>query len=197
MIYRSLPEILKGIRASSPEIEIAVQEMNSAEQIEALHHDELDVGFIHVREMPPGLEGFRYDSEAFVACMPAGHSRAAASRAIDLRLLQEEEFVLFSRKLSPDYYESVIAVCLAAGFLPKIRYEARQWLSIVALVARGIGVALVPEALARSEMAGVQFRAIAATNIRSETWCVWRRDVDTQAIRESFLVEVRKQMRAA
>ena len=198
MIYRGLPQMLKSSREHSPDVEVALQEMNSVEQLEALQHDEIDIGFVHLRAMPPEFDGFRYDSEPFVACFPHTHAIAASDPAAELRLqdLQDEDFILFSRKLSPDYYESIIAICLAAGFLPKVKYEARQWLSVVSLVARGAGVALAPQALARSAIAGVQFRPIPATHIRSETWCIWRRNEDIAAIRTAFIAEVRAQMRS-
>lgn len=193
MIYRGLPAILQRMRTRAPDVEVAVHEMNSLEQIEALRHDELDIGFVNAREPPAGLEGCKYSTEPFVACLPATHAASDIDGQEEIALpeLQNEEFVLFSRKLSPDYYESIIAICLSAGFLPNVRYEARQWLSVVALVARGIGIALVPQALARAGMAGVRFLRLPAASIQSETWCVWRRDEDMQAIRELFLAEVR------
>ena len=199
MIYRRLPEILKGARTRLPDVDVALQEMNSAEQIEALRHDELNLGFVYARGLPAGLDGFRYDTEPFVACLPARHHLARASagkaRVMRLQALKDEDFVLFARKLSPDYYESIIAICVAAGFLPTIKYEARQWLSVVALVSRGLGVALVPQALAGARIGGVRFLPIPATEIRSETWCLWRRDDEAQAIRDGFLTEVRAHRR--
>jgi DNA-binding transcriptional LysR family regulator len=193
MIYRGLPQILAELRVRSPDIEVELQEMNSAAQVEALRHDEIHVGFIHVREAPEGLDGDRYHSEPFVACLPSAHAVAAGRSTAPLRLtdLRNEDFILFSRHVSPEYYESIIAICLEAGFLPKVRFEVRQWLSIVALVGNEAGVALVPRALARSEIAGVRFVPLPRSTIQSETWCVWRDDDEGGAIRSAFLEQVR------
>ncbi|UCU94983.1 hypothetical protein KI616_03660 [Hydrogenophaga taeniospiralis] len=44
-----------------------------------------------------------------------------------------------------------------------VRHELRHWLSVVALVSQGMGVAIVPDPLAQSGMAGVVFRPFSGT----------------------------------
>ena len=84
--------------------------------------------------------------------------------------------MLFSRNVSPDYYQSIIATCLSAGFSPRVRHQVRHWLSVVSFVANGLGVALVPSTLKASNMAGAVFVPLQEAKILSETWCVWRAD---------------------
>lgn len=57
MLYRGFPRILDAFQAASPDIELSVQELNSTEQVEALQRDEIDLGFIHGREVPDHLDG--------------------------------------------------------------------------------------------------------------------------------------------
>lgn len=173
MLYRGFPKILDAFQAASPDIELSVQELNSTEQVEALQRDEIDLGFIHGREVPDHLDGFRYHAEPFVACVPRDHPCAGA-RTLRLSRLRDDEFVLFSRNVSPDYYQSIIATCLSAGFSPRVRHQVRHWLSVVSFVANGLGVALVPSTLKASNMAGAVFVPIREAKILSETWCVWK-----------------------
>ncbi|MEE7462686.1 LysR family transcriptional regulator [Methylobacterium fujisawaense] len=191
-IYRGLPQLLDGLRKSAPDIEVELHEMNSAEQIEALRNDELSLGFVHVSALPSGLQGFRYRSEPFVSCLPRGHAALRESKSrIKLIDLQDEDFILFSRHVSPDYYESIVAICREAGFLPRVRFEVRQWLSVVALVANGGGVALVPGALTKSGPNNVIYAALPKSPILSETWCVWASNAAECSIRGPFLDVVR------
>lgn len=193
MLYRGLPQLVASLLDQLPAVEVDLRELNSAEQAEALRQGELGVGFVHGQRLPPGLNGFRYQVEPFALCVPAAH-RAATWRevgAADLRQLQSEPFLLFSRQVSPDYYESVIAICLVAGFLPKVRFELRHWLTVVAMVGSGSGVALVPACLERSGLPGVAFRPLKAFgNIRSETWCVWGGNAG-DALRDSFIAKAK------
>ena len=187
MLYRGLPQAVAAYRSAWPGVVLTLVELNSAEQIDALAHDRLEAGFVHV----PGLQQLRLDvalvhstlppegiaselivEEPFVACLPEGHALARSSR-LDLRELAADPFVLFARSASPLYYEQVIALCIAAGFRPQVQFEARHWLSVVALVAEGMGVAVVPAAIGASGMHGVRFATLKPSRIQSTSWCVW------------------------
>jgi len=194
MLYRGLPRILEGFHAASPDIELSLQELNSTEQIEALHRDEIDLGFIHGREAPQHLQGFRYHAEPFVACLPQDHP-CADVRTLRLSRLKDDEFVLFSRNVSPDYFQSIIATCVSAGFMPRVRHEVRHWLSVVSFVANGLGVALVPRTLRTSNMAGAAFLPIHESKILSETWCVWKEGGTQRPALDKLLQAVRTQSR--
>ena len=195
MLYRGFPRILDAFQAASPDIELSVQELNSTEQVEALQRDEIDLGFIHGREVPDHLDGFRYHAEPFVACVLRDHPCAGA-RTLRLSRLRDDEFVLFSRNVSPDYYQSIIATCLSAGFSPRVRHQVRHWLSVVSFVANGLGVALVPSTLKASNMAGAVFVPIQEAKILSETWCVWKSGGPQRPALDMLIQAARKQSQA-
>lgn len=195
MLYRGLPGILRTFQAVAPDIELSLHELNSTEQVEALLRDEIDLGFVHGRGAPQHLQGFRYHAEPFVACLPTGHA-AAKARSLRLSRLRHDDFVLFSRSVSPDYYQSIIATCLSAGFMPRIRHEVRHWLSVVSFVANGLGVALVPRTLSTSNMAGAAFVPIQQSKIMSETWCVWKAGGTKRPALDTLLRAVCEQSRA-
>jgi DNA-binding transcriptional LysR family regulator len=180
VLYRGLPAWLSEYQSRHPRIELTLRELNSQEQIEALLHEEIDVGLIHTPRVPEGLVAELVYSEPFVACVYAGHP-AAHRRRIALETLRDEPFVLFSRRVSPDYYARIVAMCEAAGFTPRVRHEVRHWLSVVAMVAQGLGVAVVPAPMSRSALAGAVFKPLAAAAPPTEVYCAWRRDEDQPA----------------
>ena len=75
-------------------------------------------------------------------------------------------------------------------------HELRHWLSVVALVAQGQGVALVPEALAQSALAGAVFVPLQDSTLRYDTRCLWRSGRD-QAALQDFVAAVRTEMAPA
>lgn len=156
MQYRGLPELMGALRAALPDVEHVLLEMNSTTQIEAVRRGELDIGLIHANPVPEGLVCRDIVTEAFTVCLPDTH-RLARRRRLDLAALAGEDFVLFARDASPSYYETVLSLCVAAGFVPPIRHEVRHWLGVAALVAQGLGVAIVPACLARSGLKGARF----------------------------------------
>ena len=172
MLYRDLPHQLERFQRANPGIELVLRELNSAEQVEALRAGRLDAGFAHAPTVPADLEGIEYLSEPFVCCLPEHHPQARRRQA-DLAALASEPLVLFAREVSPAYYERIVALCVDAGFAPLQRHEVRHWLTVVALVAAGMGVALVPAALARAGMAGVRYLPLRNRSIRSVTRLLW------------------------
>ena len=84
--------------------------------------------------------------------------------------------MLFPRHFSPDYHDRMIAMCMAAGFTPHIRYEVRANATVAALVAAGFGVAIVPHSVQRVAIDGVTFLPLADNDVMSELIGVWRDD---------------------
>jgi len=78
----------------------------------------------------------------------------------------------------------IIEMCSAQGFYPRVRHGVRHWLSVVSLVAQGMGVSVVPAPLKRSGMAGAVFRPFSDTAMPSEVYCAWRASTDHPARRQ-------------
>ena len=171
MLYRGLPALLAAMRAELPEVEHVLAELNSHDQIEAVHRGELDLGFIHANPLPEGVQAQDLVAEPFVVCLPSGHALARRG-SLALVELAGEDFVFFARAASPSYYETVLSLCVTAGFTPLVRHEVRHWLSVAALVSQGLGVAIVPACLSRSGLAGTRFIGF-EHEARSVSQAIW------------------------
>ena len=186
MLYSGLPEILASFQPRHPLLRVLLREMSSREQLIELAHDRLDLGFVHTTRVPPELSQILVARQAFVLCLPSSH-QLAERQSVSLGLLQGEPFAVVSRTVSPDYHDRIVQTCLDAGFYPEIRHELQHWLSVVSLVSRGMGVALVPQALQRSGVTGAAFVPIAPAPLdlqvvsatsSYETHCLWRTSRD-------------------
>lgn len=179
MLYSGLPEILARFQAQHPLLRVMLKELSSSEQLIELAHERLDLGFVHTTRVPPGLSQILVASQEFVCCLPSGHP-LAGQHSLPLVSLQGEPFAVVSRTVSPDYHDRILQTCLDAGFYPEIRYELQHWLSVVALVSRGMGVALVPAALQQSAMPGSVFVpfspsvTLEAATTPYQTHCLWK-----------------------
>jgi DNA-binding transcriptional LysR family regulator len=71
--------------------------------------------------------------------------RLAKSRAIPIRELANERFVLNDRRYSPAAFDKVITLCADAGFSPKIGTTATVSSGVIALVEAGEGIAILPK----------------------------------------------------
>ena len=180
VLFRGLPQWLARFQAEHPRIEVRLSELNSQEQVDALVRDELDLGFVHTPRVPPELQVQLLHEDAFLCCLPADHA-LARRRKVALADLRDEPFVMFSRRASPDYFARIMAMCGSLGFQPRVRHEVRHWLSVVSVVAQGMGVAVVPAPLQRSGMAGAVFRPLADATLPSPVYCAWKTALDQPA----------------
>lgn len=197
MLYRGLPPLLQRFQAQHPGLRLTLRELSSSEQLMELAQDRLDLGFVHTTRVPPGLSQILVSSQPFVACLPVGHALAGRGgkgtrrAALAPAQLRGEPFAMVSRAVSPDYHDRIVALCGEAGFTPDVRYELRHWLSVVSLVAQGLGVAMVPQSLARSGLPGAVFVPLDAPTGTYDTYCLWRSARDSAALAQ-FLAVVRE-----
>jgi DNA-binding transcriptional LysR family regulator len=205
VLYRGLPQVLQRFAAAHPRLRLSLHELSSAEQLAELAQDRLDLGFVHTPRVPPGFSQILLSSQAFMACLPVGHRLAGHGLAGDLageqgalpqqaplslRELAGEPFALIMRAVSPDYHDRILAACAGAGFEPDPRFELRHWLSVVSVIAQGLGVGLVPAALQQAGLPGVVFRPLAVPLAPYDTHCLWRTQRDLAAL-QAFLDTVR------
>ena len=90
---------------------------------------------------------------------------------------------MFARDVAPANHDNVIALFQRAGIHPRTRHAARQWLTVVSLVALGMGVALVPASLAQAGVQGVRFVPIAGLRHPAVGVLAWHEEADNPALR--------------
>ena len=180
MIFRRLPDFLRAFEERYPTAEVHLCEMNSAQQFDALLRGKIDIGFIHGLPLPEGVESVLLMSEPFICCVPATH-RLAQAPFVSLAELARERFVTFSRPLAPDYYDRVMELLGVAREAPTARHEVSHWLTVLAMVATGMGVALMPQSMANSRMADVAYLPLDRDYGRHEARCIWLTGTENRA----------------
>jgi DNA-binding transcriptional LysR family regulator len=171
-----LPPLLDRLRALHPELTIAVREIDSAEAVPALEAGDVDLAFGRLEgELGPSIESIPLARERLAVALPAGHRLAQRTR-IKLAALSGEVFVMFARRVSPVYFDSLIALCQAQGFSPRILHEVRSVATQVAFVGCGQGIALVPASLKKLAPQNVVVRSLTEKLEVTTTAAAW----DTQ-----------------
>ncbi|MCT9812195.1 LysR family transcriptional regulator [Acidovorax sp. Be4] len=171
-VYREVPEIVRQFNAQTPDVDVVLREMSSADQVNDLLRGQIHAGFVNASTVPPQLAFLPMAEDEFLICLPADHPQARCD-SMELRQLADARFVMFSRDVAPANYDNVIAIFSRAGIHPRIAHAARQWLTIVAMVANGLGVSVVPRSLARSRVHGVSFVKIKGEQVLAPAMLVW------------------------
>ena len=188
MLHMQLPQRLQAFQQDHAQLSLSLFEASSAEQLDALRQDRIDVGFVHTTHVPPGLDSRLIASQPFVLCLPAHHALAqqgnhkARKKTMSLANLGQTALVSVARAVSPDYFDALTHSCAQGGWEPSARHELRHWLSVVSLVAQGQGVAIVPQSLASAGVPGVAFAVLSDSLPVNQTYCVWRSERSHQAL---------------
>ena len=182
--YAVLPGILRAYRARYPGVEVTLHELNSAEQQAALERGQIDAGLVRLAGRSPSLAHEVLRREPFVVALPDGHPLAAAP-ALALADLAGERFVLHPRGGSAGFYEQIVAACRQQGFTPTVVQEATEMLTLVGLVAAGLGISLVPASVAQLHTAGVVYRPLRDAALTAELVLIWRAE-DRSPLVEAF-----------
>ena len=172
LIYREVPRIVEQFNAESPGIEVVLHEKPLAEQLETLMHGQLHAGFVNGSTIPPQLESIALKDDVFVLCIPETHPKATKTE-IDLGEMAEEKFIMFSRAVGPANHDNMIAHFSRAGIHPRTVHQGRGWLTIMAMVSRGLGVAVVPSSMSRARMGGVRLIPMTGRSIPAPATLVW------------------------
>jgi molybdate transport repressor ModE-like protein len=138
-------EAVASFGRAHPAVRLSLEERVSEVSLDLLRAGEVDLALVatYGELGPDALEGIELDhlldDPVFVA-LPRGH-RLAERRRVPVRELRDEAWVEGKR---PDCTRTLDQLGAAAGFTPRVAFEAVDWIGKQGLVAAGVGVSLVP-----------------------------------------------------
>ncbi|ULH15084.1 LysR family transcriptional regulator [Deinococcus sp. KNUC1210] len=154
----AVQQMIRRFRRQFPQVRLTLTEKNTTNLIEDLREHVLDAAF--VRATPEHGQEFQVTevaSSRLVAVLPEDHP-AVGYDELQVGQLKDDPFILTPRSVGPTLYDTVISVCREAGFEPIAGQTAPQMMSVVSLVAAGLGVSLVPAAMRHLHLQGCTYR---------------------------------------
>lgn len=159
-MFDVLPGLIDQLKQQYPHLTVSVREIDSVEALPALEAGDIDLAFARLDgDLGPAIQSLPVREDRLMVALPSDHPLAARSR-ISLSSLASESLVMFSRKVSPVYFDNLIATCRASGFSPRVLHEVRSVASQIAFVSCGQGIALVPASLKKLAPDNVVLRAL-------------------------------------
>lgn len=137
---------LAELATHRPGVAVTVHEAEPPDCFIQLENGDLDIVVTVAHEAAPSSTDPRFDRtdllfDPLMLAVPAGH-RLAGRSIVDLELCAEESWVLGTH--DGPCSDAGVAACAMAGFSPGVRHRVDEWSAVLALVAAGGGVALVP-----------------------------------------------------
>jgi DNA-binding transcriptional LysR family regulator len=155
--FSHLPGIARVVKRELPEVALEIHaDLLTPAQCERLQSGALDLGVLRPPATGEGLTLRTLEVEPLALAVPLDH-RLAVEPVVALADLRTEPFVTYSARASA-VNEAVLRSCREAGFVPRREHEAPSTAVLLALVAAGLGVAVLPASVRALPLEGVVFR---------------------------------------
>jgi LysR family hydrogen peroxide-inducible transcriptional activator len=152
-----LPRRLQAFAAKFPAVEVVIHEDTTDQLTAAVLAKEVDVAIVSLPLERAGLAAEVFFEEKLLVVLPAGH-RLAGKRRLTLDDLELEPFILM--KEGHCLAGQALKFCQLNGFAPNVSFRSAQIGTVLAFVAKGWGVSIVPEMACERPNPGVRFRAV-------------------------------------
>lgn len=159
-MYGAVPRLVRLFRAANPQTELALVEMATVEQIQALKNGRIDVGFGRVRLDDPSIKRELLREERLVVAIPREHELAGGGGALSLAEVARHPLLVYPRSPRPSYADQVLSLFRDLGLEPLSVHEMQEMQTALGLVASGMGLCLVPASVHRLRPDEVVYRPL-------------------------------------
>jgi len=156
-----VPLAIAVFRERHPSVELQIAMADPIDSLPRLRAGELDLALSHdatAEEAFPGTELIHLFDDPMYVALPAGHALADEPR-LKLARFADEPWMLATTATCPDS-RLFLRACHAAGFDPQIAFQNDDYPAMLGFVAAGVGVALIPDMVARGVRDDVVVRAL-------------------------------------
>lgn len=160
-----VPLAITEFRRRVPDVQLSVSMVDPYAVLPLLRRGEVDLTLCNEASYLelPDLDGVVLFEEPLLIALPEEHPLAGRKR-IKLAELADDRWMLGTAESCPDAGR-ITRACYAAGFEPDIAFNNDDYGAILGFVAAGVGVAPIPEMVARRAPDGVAICALQGVKV--------------------------------
>ncbi|QCT21214.1 LysR family transcriptional regulator [Jejubacter calystegiae] len=187
---RTVSDSLSTFRRLWPEVHIETVENTTRALIAPLNEGELELGLMRNTVLPETLDWHLILREPLLAVVHQDNPLARRS-TISLCDLASEPFVFFDPRVGTGLYDDILNLLRRHGVTPYITQEVGEAMTIIGLVAAGLGVSILPASFRRVQLAETVWVPFSEQQAVSEMWLVWpkHREIGASARRLAQLLK--------
>ncbi|MFB4411390.1 LysR family transcriptional regulator [Pantoea agglomerans] len=187
-------DALFRFRQRWPQVHIKMQEINTRQQLVPLHEGQLDLGVMRNTPLPADLRHQLLLSEPLYAVVHKAHPLAGAEK-ISVTALAAEPFVFFDPQGGTALYSDILALLHRYHIKPYITQEVGEAMTILGLVATGLGVSILPASFRRARLSDVVWLPLTEEDAISELWLVWSAGRELNAQMQNMMALLQEKQR--
>ncbi|TCJ18786.1 LysR family transcriptional regulator [Flaviaesturariibacter flavus] len=170
--YAFLPELIAHLAREAPAVKIELVEPTDISFEQLLLNYQMDIAFRRDPAENAALRSEPLYDEPFALIIPEGH-RLTQENFSSLQQVSDEPFILPGLHHKTFYVASLRRLFDSYGISPDVRIESDFGGMVLSLVARGLGVSVMPASYARSAPPGVRFIELPH---KTRLYAAWRKD---------------------
>ena len=179
--FEVLPAMLDILRKKHPNVGFAVHEYDTADALPALINGTLDLALVRLNTVNSPLAITPLKEDNLLLAMPSGHAFSKQNK-ININDVKNETFIMFSREVSPVFYDYIMGALNHAGFSPELIHKTNSIQTQTAFVASGLGIALVPSTTKRQHLPGIVYRELDTPIPLIDISLVWNPQIASKLI---------------
>lgn len=184
--YGFLPELIATIAGILPEVKLELLEPTDISFEQLLLNRQLDLALRRDPAENPALQSEVLYAEHFALIVPGNHplTRENFKSLADVR---EEKFILSGLHHKTHYVSTLLQLFDTYQFTPNVHIESDFGGMVLGLVAKGLGVSIMPASYAGSAPPGVRFISLPQ---KTNLYAAWRKK-DNNPVLQNVLSLVR------
>ena len=163
--HRVLPALVPQFRERHPQVRLELLEMPSAKQPEAIAAGRIELGLVCAPLAAPGLLELPLVRERLLVVLHESHF-LAARRTVRARDLDQQAYVGVRPDIEPAWATAAFRALKRAGAVPRLVQETDTKVSLLGLVAAGLGLSVVSESMSDLTRKGVVFRPLSGLRLQ-------------------------------
>jgi len=165
-----LPTVIQKFSQQHGRVELQLIEDSSERVADCVESGRADIGFLQLPASKAAFDTRTIISEPFVLLVAKSYS-LTKQKDVSLKQLSAESFIFYKGRARDTALES----CRKAGFEPRIACESGELETVRALVAAGLGIAVVPQLAATHLPSSIRALKIREPKMLRQIAAVWKK----------------------
>ncbi|MGN0038885.1 MAG: LysR family transcriptional regulator [Coriobacteriales bacterium] len=191
-VHSIFPEVINAFRARYPDVKVMLSERIQATQRD-FEEDRFDACVVtNYAGAPEGAEYIPLRRESVVVALPKGH-KLSGRESLKITDLMTERVISYQGLAATEAAAFIAALARQENFAFEIAQEADSYMTILGLVATGMGVSIVTDSMSDLLADRIDYRPLAQPVIEVSSGIAWRKGSSNPSVMN--LVDMASKMR--
>lgn len=167
-----MPELLKNITSKFPKLQIELVQIAYENQLDFLRNYKIDVSITREQNQVPQIGTAKLLTDNLCVVVPEKHP-FRTRKDMTKKMLAQQKFILPSSNRASSYNDIILKVFDYFDITPETQIHSEFGSTIMALVRKNFGIAILPESFEHHQTPGLRFISLP---IKSPLYINWRED---------------------